>query len=593
MTLSSVDTASTETGTTAKKRVDYKYDIKLEVGEQPGTDDIPIVGIFRDLVRQMKSAVDADKPLTVLTATDRMYFDEKEMTSDDFQKAFKVDHVEGKNRKVLLGFKLRSVTPLYEIKQKLMKSYLIPHGLYMKEHHGGFNNGLKTYSYGFLKHDHPDHPDRTSMQTRFSKHISEAWKKVDKGEKKKWKDEFPEVFYADGIAIPLTFSKERIAAEAEGKTKVVTSAIVVMTPRQYGPLLRTVLDLTILGKKINNLIPFAYQKEDTDGYYHLAAEHARFMEQHRNIPIHNVPFDAATCRGIQGETLDQIILKNKNVQRLSYDLAQEKYHISTQANKYREVHTWITAVLREHKFPYDPNVRAMKYNGNMHTTKYSSVFADAVSVANASYDASTIQTTRSNAWKQRPPLNISYNPTAEAFPPLPTKAKGIPATPSTTSETLEEDTIQSAISNAITTLQEQHRREIDQLKQEMQNKMEAMENQMQELGQQIVHQTYQALSTDDSPLATKLDHVKLQNEMSIINQQLTQLLQMLSIGMRSNAQLQNPIPVSAASPPRTGKRLKKNRTPEKMSSLDDMLIEENNGTSATSDLDEGSEGCEH
>ena len=179
-----------------------------------------------------------------------------------------------------------------------------------------------------------------------------------------------------------------------------------------------------------------------------------------------MPFDAATRRGVKGETLDQIIFKNKNVQRLSYDLAQEKYHISTQANKYREVHTWMTTVLREHHFPYEPNVRAMKYNVNTSTSKYSSVFADAVSVANASYDASTIQTTRSNAWKQSPPLNISYDPSAEAFPPLPKKANTIPATPSTTSETCEEDTNQSAISNAIKTLQEQHQREIDQLKKE-------------------------------------------------------------------------------------------------------------------------------
>ena len=484
MTLSSVDTSSTGAGTTAKKHVDYKYDVKLEVGEQPGTDDIPIVVIFRDLVRQMKAVVDTDKPLAVLTATDHMYFDDKEMTSDDFKKAFKVDHVEGKTRKVVLGFKLRSMTPLYQIKQRLLKSYLIPHGLFMKEHHGGFSNGIKTYSYGFLKHDHPDHPDRPGLKTRFSKHISEAWKKVDKVERNKWKDEFPELFYADGIAIPLTFSKERIVAEAEGKTKVVTSAIVVMTPRQYGPLLRTILDLTIFGKKINNLIPFAYQKEDNNGYYHLTADHARFMEQHRNIPIHNVPFDAPTSRGSKGETLDQIILKNKNVQRLSYDLAQEKYHISTQATKYREVHNWITTVLKEHKFPYDPTVRPMKYSGNTSTTKYSSVFADAVSAANASYDASTIKTTRSNAWKQRPPLNISYDPTAEAFPPLPKKPSVIPTTPSTTSETLEEDTIQSAISNAIKTLQEQHRQEIDQLKQEMQSKMAEMETQMKELGQQ-------------------------------------------------------------------------------------------------------------
>ena len=303
------------------------------------------------------------------------------------------------------------------------------HGLFMKEHLGGFQNGVKTYSYGFLKHDHPDHPDRAGLTARFSKHISDTWKKVEKAEKTKWKEQFPELFYADGIAIPLTFSKERIVAEAEGKTKVVTNAIVVMTPRQYGPLLRTLLDHTILGKKINNLIPFAYQKEDADGYYHLTADHARFMENHRNIPIHNVPLDAPTRRGVKGETLDQILLKNKHVLRLSYDSTQNKYHISTQAIKYREVHTWVNNILNEHKFSYDPSIRPMKYSGNTSTTKYSSVFADAVSVANASYDASTIKTTQSNVWKQRPPLNISYDPTAEAFPPLPKKAIATPNTP--------------------------------------------------------------------------------------------------------------------------------------------------------------------
>ena len=127
MTLSSDDTNPAGVGNTDSKRGDYKvYDVKLEVCERPGTDDIPIVGIFRDLVNKMKAAVDAEKPLVVLTATDQMFFDEKEISSDDFKKAFKVANIEGKNRKVLLGFKLRTMTPLYEIKQRLLKSYLIP-----------------------------------------------------------------------------------------------------------------------------------------------------------------------------------------------------------------------------------------------------------------------------------------------------------------------------------------------------------------------------------------------------------------------------------------------------------------------------------
>jgi hypothetical protein len=249
-------------------------------------------------------------------------------------------------------------------------------------------------------------------------------------------------------------------------------------------------------------------------------------------------------------------------------------------------------ILKEHQFSYDPSIRPMKYSGTTSTTKYSSVFADAVSVANASYDASTIKTTQSNAWKQRPPLNISYDPTAEAFPPLPKKAVATPTTPSTTSETFEEDTIQSAISNAIKTLQEQHQKEIEQLKQEMQRKMEAMENQMKELGQSIVLQTYQALSTEGSPLATKTDHARLQNDMTIITQQLSTLLQIVSKGTGADVQSPSLNTVSVMSPPRTGKRFKKNRTPEKSSFLEAMITDEINGPSATSDFDEESEGCE-
>jgi hypothetical protein len=235
----------------------------------------------------------------------------------------------------------------------------------------------------------------------------------------------------------------------------------------------------------------------------------------------------------------------------------------------------------------------MKYNGATgSTTKYSSVFADAVSVANASYDASTIKTNSSNAWKQRPPLNISYDPAAEAFPPLPQKPRPIPTTPSTTSETFEEDTIQSAISNAIKTLQDQHRQEIDQLKQEMKSQKEAMENQMKELSKHIVNQTYQALVTDDSPLATKTDHIRLQNDMTVITQQLTQLLQMVSQSMTSTGSFPGPSSGSAMSPTRTGKRLKKNRTPEKPTRMGDMFVDTTMDSSAASDLDEGSEGCE-
>lgn len=577
----------------------YHYDVKLEVGVEQEGGTVPIVAIFRDLVKRMKAAVNG-KPLHVLTATDKIYYDQEEMTSDEFQEAFKVDYTQGKTSKVMLGFKLRTMTTLYDIKQRLLNDYLIPNKLFMKVHNGGFHDGIKYHAYGFLKYEHPDHPDVSRLKSRFAKWTTAAWKQMDKSERAKWEEEVPQAFYGNtGIHIPIVFSKERISAEGNGKEKITTSALMVTTPSQYGKILRSLLDIAIRGKHINNLIPLALNKENPDGYFHLVAVHDRFMENHRNIPISNIPLDANTRPGCKGEVLEQLLNGNKDIQRLSFDPKQSRYHISTTAQKYREVHTWITKVLVENRFPYNPIIRPMKFGGS--NSQYSEIFADAMSAAGTSYDGITVKSTRRNAWTQRPPLNISYVPTAEAFPPLQSKSKPGPTTgtQSTTSETLDEDTIQSAISSALRKMEEQYRAEMDTLKKEMDVKMKAMEIQMKELGQQIVVQTYQALVTDDSPLATKTDHAQLRHDINIMSAQLNAFITMFKSGQqgtipKTRIQSEEPavMPNILATPPRTGKRPNKNRTPEKGNRYEVLYTQDTEFSSATSNLDEELGECE-
>lgn len=184
MTLSSVATNRSADNASSASFVEYKYDLRLEVGVKPGSGPTRITSIFHELVKKMRAVVDADKPFAVLTATDQLFLEKKEMSSDEFQKAFKVDQMDGKNSKILLGFKLHTRTSLYEIKQRIMQDFLIPHDLFLKEQAGGFENGLKMYTYGFLKHDHPDHPEISNLSARFARLISGAWKPMDKNDKK-------------------------------------------------------------------------------------------------------------------------------------------------------------------------------------------------------------------------------------------------------------------------------------------------------------------------------------------------------------------------------------------------------------------------
>ena len=107
-------------------------------------------------------------------------------------------------------------------------------------------------------------------------------------------------------------------------------------------------------------------------------------------------------------------------------------------------------------------------------------------------------------------------------------------------------------------------------------------------------QTYKALVNEDSPLVTKMDHAHLQHEMSVITSQLSTLIRMFK---QSNDKVLYPQELSPpgsphTSPLRTGKRLKQNRTPEKAGLVYDLFTQESNASSATSDPDEGMEGCE-
>ena len=570
----------------------FQYDLRLEIGVKDVSETIPVVTIFRDLIRRMISVAD-ENHLEAMTATGRPYSANNEMPSNEFQKEFKVDKVEGKTSKVLLGFKIHTLTKLADLKTRLIHTYLRPRNLFLREHAGGFENGVKTYAYGYLKYDHPDHKDLTALNQRFARRVAEAWRNMDKEERNKWKNELPEILYgATGIMLPLTFTKERIAASMDGRDKIQTFAIVVSTPSKYGKFAKLVLDATLLTKKINNLIPFALNRENQSGFYYITTEHANFMENHRNIPISQVPLDATTIVGSEGQNLKALLNAHPHIQRVAYDAVQRKCHVSTTANKYMEVYQWIDGMLRENKFPYGPSLRPLKYNN---TSVYGSIFKDAMSVATENYTTTTPSTP--NAWRNRPPLDISYIASEEVFPPLPAKKQS--ATASTVSETLEEDTIQSAILAAIKKLEDQYKTELEKLKHEFQKKMDSVQNQMAEIGEQGATQTYLALVKEDSPLATKHDTEVLRQDVSLIKTQLAAIIQWFQAGNQVPGPpglLPQPTTTTVVHTPPSSqktdpKRSKVYTTPEKMRPLDFSKSQDQSVSSAASTY-EGMEGCE-
>lgn len=308
----------------------------------------------------------------------------------------------------------------------------------------------------------------------------------------------------------------------------------------------------------------------------MAVEQARFIDNHRNIPILQVPLDAASLPGIQGQTLKELLHANSLIQRVAYDQSQCRYHVSTSSTHYKTVYDWIDRLLKDHQFPFSPQLRPLRF-GN--SPSYGDIFKDAVSVATGTFSNSPATVSTGNAWRNRPPLAISYVHTDAAFPPLPMK-KTTPTTASTTSETFEDDTIQSAISAAIKKLEDQHKSEL----------------------------LLQALTGVDSPLATKADNEQVRSDINIMKTQLATILALFQSKQGDVPSQRVSFPSDPLSPPRISpatvprtppallttqpKRSKVNTTPVKMQSFADKSIHEQPETSATSTPDAGMEGCD-
>jgi hypothetical protein len=135
-----------------------------------------------------------------------------------------------------------------------------------------------------------------------------------------------------------------------------------------------------------------------------------------------------------------------------------------------------------------------------------------------------------------------------------------PETPdnkSTVNSTAYDDSsFQTLIQDSIAKMENQHKREMDALRVNMEEKLKAVEDKMASLVQTIVEQTYQALAKDDGPLSTRKDHTELKGEVQSLDIKLDRLLDLVQ---------QPPSKIHGNnSPTRVQKRQKATSTPPRL-----------------------------
>jgi hypothetical protein len=457
---------------------EYVYDLRFEVVVKDGVNRVAVNGVFADFIKTMETA--AGHSLLVEDTKLKNVDITKPIAADTFQERFSVETIEGKSRMVLLGFRLRTATPLSTLKDRMFE-YLSKHQIFIRIHHGGFTNGLKRAFLGYLIKEHPSTANCNELLARINHDLTNFWKKSDlwaPDDRKKFQDDFPTVVdRLNVIQIPMVLEKSKHSTTNAAGKKISTDVLQILVHPKFAKPAKILLDGALLKmKSLPNFVPVGLRNENQDLYYSLLRDQAKWLFRHRNIQVHSVPLAHAP-------TVRKLLQCNNNIHRIYIDGPNSRLHISTTVDNFTSVREWITHQLNQAKFEFTPTIKNSKSSGttnsptrSIYTTAFQPTIAKTETSEQDSFD-STIKTTKSNAWnKPRSiPLTIDFSADADAFPPLPPKTTPTADQPTVTSKTTYDGTIRTEVASAVHDLKIEYEKKIEDLTNTMNEKILRLE----------------------------------------------------------------------------------------------------------------------
>jgi hypothetical protein len=132
----------------------------MEIGIETGVESVSVPSIFRDVMKKLTEA--AGHALVFRDVSKAVITNGVPPDGSTFQDRFRVETITGKNRKVVMGFSLDSVTAISTLKYRVME-YLNSHQIYLRIHTGGFDHGVHTAFLGFQASENPDTADTSQI----------------------------------------------------------------------------------------------------------------------------------------------------------------------------------------------------------------------------------------------------------------------------------------------------------------------------------------------------------------------------------------------------------------------------------------------
>ena len=430
-----------------------RHQVRMEVAVKTGKKTIGVGRILSDLMKRANEKETVDFIDINGNPFDTINFPDP----DKFEERLAVETVETRgNTKITLGFFMISSATMQRIKLSIGFNWLTQQQIYLRIQRMPFQHGTDLFLMGYATMVHPAVANPAELEedirTKWYSPIDRMAAEHDPQEHDKLflenleRLEEAKVIVNDALQIPISVERTVLKVDCPGKKPFEVPIFQVYVPRRFRDAANFLNDRAILDtRSLKNLVPFAISKNDPDSFYPQMVSHAKFLHKHRSIVIKSVPpTDYTTVKSQQPieiknsqqpVTLKHALSISQNmITAVHENLDNRSVIVSTTTSHFPALMNWIQSILP--LYPYNPQCtfnddRTGNTSANGNSTrsgKYSKIFSPSLetdTTANVSFDPSTIastRTSRTNAWNNGPPLNVTFDRGNRAVTMNPTAA---------------------------------------------------------------------------------------------------------------------------------------------------------------------------
>lgn len=461
----------------------YEFDLKISIVLKTALKKIPGKKFLTNTFSTLQGAAKKGEVLEIFDVNNHQIKpDLSGIEADAIEKNFCVEVTEKEVQVFSFGAKIQSTMPFSTLKERT-KGLLKSKSTYISLHRSGFTHGINWVSLGFFTSKHPRFVNQESIRQTIVEKFVDGWKSDNIFWTSQRKKEVigklnTKATPFDPSEFPFFVTSKTTTAK-ESTTTITSYTVSVMVPQTFAKAGRSIMDYLLLNAKVlPNYVPLAFQYEDQKAFCNILKAHDKWMEEHRNIQITNIP-NAAYWNdpaSKDGQTLRAILSSTPTVLDFNYDPKHSRLNVSANNKNFATTAYDLSQKITTANFSVRPKVRSVQNfsanNSQASTataaTKYSEILSTMISSATSQASSHKVPTVtnRRNAWHKTVPTTIDfYDNNAANFPPLrPTSPTVDNQSYDTASDGITASTIQSAIQDALAEVQRKHNNEIQSMR---------------------------------------------------------------------------------------------------------------------------------